>query len=220
MKVKLTETKLKQIVAGSVRMVLNESFDDNFKSAVDNALQRIKNGEDLNRVFDYCGDFQEGYATVELKEKWNWIDKKGNLLFPNCAFESCSNFHDGVALVSTPNMEHRYFIDKKGYLYDCDSWEYGTENPLGNVKGSLWNVKGVQAYKWKNFYSVYHQDDAQTKKPKNCYSVFYQDGNKANNHSLSKRDALELAMDLEDIGHEVIVARNRDYGWETIYETK
>ena len=54
----------------------------------------------------------------------------------------------------------------------------------------------------------------------NCYSVFYKDGDEANDYYLSKRDALELAMNLEDNGYEVIVAKNLGNDWETIYETK
>ena len=149
----------------------------------------------------------------------NWVDKEGKLLFPNLAFESCSDFADGIALVNTHNMTYRYFIDKEGNLYDCD-----TRKPLGNVKGSLWNVKGVRAYEWKNCYSFSYQDGVQRKKSEKCYSVFYQNGNKAgnkaNNHPLSKRDAFEIAMELEAIGHEVIVARRQGHGWVIIYETK
>lgn len=54
----------------------------------------------------------------------------------------------------------------------------------------------------------------------NCYSVFYKDGDEANDYYLSKRDALELAMNLEDDGYEVIVAKDLGNDWETIYETK
>lgn len=49
----------------------------------------------------------------------------------------------------------------------------------------------------------------------NCYSVFYKDGDEANDYYLSKRDALELAMNLEDNGYEVIVAKNLGNDWET-----
>ena len=89
--VRLTETELKQIIAESVRMVLNESFDD--------ALRRVKNGEDPNRVFDYCDDFQEGYAAVELNRKMNWIDTEGNLLSPNQWFDLCGSFSEGYAAI-------------------------------------------------------------------------------------------------------------------------
>lgn len=39
----------------------------------------------------------------------------------------------------------------------------------------------------------------------NCYSVFYKYGDEANDYLLSKKEALELAANLEDEGYEVIV---------------
>lgn len=54
----------------------------------------------------------------------------------------------------------------------------------------------------------------------NCYSVFYKDGDEANEGYLSKRDAFSLAMNIEDKGYGVIVAKNLGDHWETIYQTE
>lgn len=53
-----------------------------------------------------------------------------------------------------------------------------------------------------------------------CYSVFYKDGDEANDHYLTKREALSLAMSIEEQGYRVIVAKDLGHRWETIYKTE
>lgn len=52
------------------------------------------------------------------------------------------------------------------------------------------------------------------------YAVFYKDGEEANDYYLSNHEAMLLAMELEDAGNDVIVAKLIDNEWQTVYETK
>ena len=89
---------------------------------VNNALQRLKNGETPREVFDSCGYFKEGFICVELNRKSNWIDTNGNLLFPNQWFESGGSFIDGYARVE---LNGKYnFIDTEGnFLFPNQEFE-------------------------------------------------------------------------------------------------
>ena len=53
------------------------------------------------------------------KGKFNFIDKKGNLLSKNVWFESCRNFSEGFGLVYADNKRGWNYIDKHGgFLLD------------------------------------------------------------------------------------------------------
>ena len=52
------------------------------------------------------------------------------------------------------------------------------------------------------------------------FTVFYNDGEEANDYYLSNHEAMLLAMELEDTGNDVIVAKLIDNKWQTVYETK
>ena len=115
--VRLNESQLKQIIAEHVQEALNESF----KSIVDNAMQRLKNGENPKYVFDNCHDFSSGYARVYLKGKYNYIDTEGNLLFPNQWFDMCYDFdYSGFAKVNLKGKEN--LIDTEGNLLSPNQW--------------------------------------------------------------------------------------------------
>ena len=118
--VRLNESQLKQMIAEHVQEALNESFDEHFKSIVDNAMQRLKNGEKPEDVFDYVYDFRDGYAAVDLDNKMNWIDTEGNLLFPNQWFNNCWDFCEGYASILLKGKCN--WIDKEGNLLFPNQW--------------------------------------------------------------------------------------------------
>ena len=56
--------------------------------------------------------FSDGFARVERKDKWNFIDRQGNILL-NQWFNWVNNFYEGIAIVLRKDMLYT-FIDKKG----------------------------------------------------------------------------------------------------------
>ena len=108
-----------------VNMDFEEVFKPNnkWKITVDNAMQRIKNGEDPEYVFDECDEFSEGYARIKLNGKYNLISTKGNLASPSQWFDYCSNFKNGYAMIE---LNEKYnWIDTKGtplYKKPVDQW--------------------------------------------------------------------------------------------------
>ena len=105
-----------------IGMNFYEVFKPNnrWKEVVDNALQRLSNGENPRDVFDYCYDSIEGFAVAELNGKWNFIDTEGNLLSPNQWFDECGDFDNGFAKVYL--NEKWNFIDTEGNLLSKNQW--------------------------------------------------------------------------------------------------
>ena len=94
--------------------------NNKWNNILDNALQRLKNGEHPIVVFDNCSSFSNGYAIVELMGKQNFIDIKGNLLSPNQWFDECFDFKEGHACVEN-NLGYN-FIDTKGNILSKNQW--------------------------------------------------------------------------------------------------
>ena len=99
-----------------------------FKDALEEAQRRLKAGEHPEDVFDDVYDVNEGYAAVELYDKWNFIDKDCHYLSKRW-FENCGSFFEGYAFVTIGDKCN--FIDKNGrYLFkkwfdDCGSFFEG-----------------------------------------------------------------------------------------------
>ena len=91
---------------------------DNFTVAVEEAKRRLADGENPKNVFDWCGDFHEGFAAVVLNEKCNYIDHDGNYL-SDTWFDFCWDFYEGLARVE---LNDKYnFIGRNGN-YLSDTW--------------------------------------------------------------------------------------------------
>ena len=124
-----------------------EVFNPNNKWAelLDNVNQRLAAGESPEDVFDLCYDFQEGFAAVVLNNKWNFIDRNGNILSDKW-FEDCDDFQEGFARVI---LNHKWnFIDHEGkYLSDtwfdnCRLFKVGLAVVLLNGKYNFINREG------------------------------------------------------------------------------
>ena len=107
-----------------ISKVVNINFYEVFKpntkwkDMVDNAKQRLANGESPEGIFDNVYDFSEGYAKVELNDKWNCINKNGEFLSDKW-FDYVYNFNDGYAKVE---LNYKYnFINKNGEILS-DKW--------------------------------------------------------------------------------------------------
>ena len=59
------------MTAKEVSQVIGQNFynvflpNNKWKTIIDNALQRLANGEGINDVFDGVGEFSEGFARVD-----------------------------------------------------------------------------------------------------------------------------------------------------------
>ena len=75
-----------------------EAFKPNnkWKDLLTNVMQRLADGEDPRDVFGYVGDFNEGFALVELNGKCNFINQEGRLLSDQW-FDNVGNFNEGFA---------------------------------------------------------------------------------------------------------------------------
>jgi hypothetical protein len=114
--------------AVEISKVVNVDFYETFKpnnkwkELVQDILDRLKNGENPEVMFDYCGKFNDGYVKVKLKYKYkyNFIDTEGNLLSPNRWFDDCWDFKDGYGSVKLNNKYN--FIDTEGNLLSPNQW--------------------------------------------------------------------------------------------------
>ena len=77
--------------------VLNgeEEYNNELNKYVDDCLAK---GYELSDIFDYCGDFKNGFASVKLDEKWTFIREDGKRI-NNEWYDFCSNFANGFARV-------------------------------------------------------------------------------------------------------------------------
>lgn len=66
-------------------------------------------------VFDYVGDFHEGFAKVKVFGKYNFINPNGELLWKENEFDNVWNFSNGFARVYKEGIGYN-FINKQGEL--------------------------------------------------------------------------------------------------------
>lgn len=105
-----------------IGMNFYQTFKPNnkWKELLDNCMRRLANGEDPNDVFDYCGDFCEGFAKVKLNGKSNFINTHGELLWKGDKwFDGWGDFCEGFAKVKLNRKWN--FINTRGELL-CNEW--------------------------------------------------------------------------------------------------
>ena len=110
--------------AVEISKVVNVNFYEVFKpntkwkDMVDNAKQRLANGELPKEIFDRVEYFEDGYAKVELNDKWNLINKSGEILSDEW-FVNVDELKDGYARVY---LKGKYnFINTDGDFLS-DKW--------------------------------------------------------------------------------------------------
>src|SRR5574344_1970326 len=113
------ENNEKLHTAKQVSELLGLNFYDVFKpnnkwqDLVNSCAERVKNGEDMDDVFDNVDNFSDGFARVKLENKWNFINKEGKIIFKQW-FDNVDNFLDGFARVKLENKWN--FINKEGKI--------------------------------------------------------------------------------------------------------
>ena len=85
--------------------------------------------------YDFVGNLYNGYATVELNNKWNLVDTQGKLFSLNQWFDWIGNFYDGYASVKLNGKWN--FIDTQGKLLSPNQWF----NVVGNFYNGYVRVK-------------------------------------------------------------------------------
>ena len=110
------------------------------------ALQQLANGVDSNKVFDMVdfSGYSEGACRVELYHKWNFINKKDQLLSDQW-FDFVSQMKDGIAKVESDGKGCN-FINTKGELLS-DQW-------FDNVGGFRRGFSIVERQHKKNILSI------------------------------------------------------------------
>jgi hypothetical protein len=110
--------------AVEISKVVNVNFYETFKpntkwkDMVNNAKNRLENGESPEDVFDDFGDFVDGYAKVELNDKYNFINTDGKILSDKW-FDYVDDFSEGYAAVDLNGKKNFINTDSK---YLSDKW--------------------------------------------------------------------------------------------------
>jgi len=86
--------------------------------------------------------FSEGVASVQIDNKWGFINKKGELVIP-CIFDWPYSFSEGLAAVyNYKNGKKMGFIDKKGEFVILCIYEYANDFYEGLARVKLNNKWG------------------------------------------------------------------------------
>ena len=95
--------------------------NNKWKDLLDSVMQRLANGEDPRDVFDYVGDFNNGFAKIKLNGKWNFINQKGKLLSDQW-LDNVGNFKEGFGWVKLNNKFN--FINQEGRFLSSQWFDY------------------------------------------------------------------------------------------------
>ena len=109
-----------------ISQVIGRNFFDVFKpngrwqEIVGNAMNRLRNGESPEGVFDVCNYFNEGLAVVKLNDKWNWVRQDNGQLFSDQWYDGCGDFNEGLAVVKL-NDKCNWIRQDNGQLFS-EQW--------------------------------------------------------------------------------------------------
>jgi len=152
--------------AKEVSQVIGMNFFDVFKpnnkwkDLLTNAIQRLGNGEDPRTIFDSVDYFREGFARVNLNDKYNFINQEGRFLSDQW-FDYVGDFKEGFAVVELNGK--RNFINQECKFLSNQWFDYGDEfsEGFGRVKlNGKWNYINQEckflSNQWFEFDDVYN----------------------------------------------------------------
>lgn len=99
--------------------LLGRNFYDIFKPStkfnefVEEAMERIANGENPQDVFDNCFDFDEDFYAVNINNRYNLIHKNNNSLFGKW-YNTISQFDENGLSIVTLNDEGYNLVNRNG----------------------------------------------------------------------------------------------------------
>lgn len=110
----------------------------------DEVQELLDSGKKPETVFDIVNNFSEGFATVQLNGKWNFLNKERKLL-SNQWFDDVDSFCVGFATVC---LNHKWnFINRKGRLLS-NQWfhyVYDFRNGFASVRlNDKWNFINIE----------------------------------------------------------------------------
>ena len=77
------------------------------------------------KEYDWCKDFNNGFAVVEnSKGQYNYVNTKGEVLFPDMWFDECWDFVDGLGKVEN-DLRYNFLTPNGTFLYGdncCFNW--------------------------------------------------------------------------------------------------
>ena len=112
-----------------------------FKDGLENALNRLRNGEDPSVVFKWVGDENEGMLPVEFMGKMNYLTKDNRILM-NQWVDEARKFREGFGCVYVIGKNYN-FVNAKGQIISKTWFDeaYDFHNGFTHVKvnGKGWN---------------------------------------------------------------------------------
>ena len=127
-----------------------------FKDAVEDALGRLRNGEDANDMFESVGEEQDGMRFVGLMNKMNYLTKDNRILMSQWV-DYANDFHEGFGNIFVVGKGNN-FINTKGeiisktWFYESSDFHNGFARVYVNEKGwNYINAKGeIISQTWFN----------------------------------------------------------------------
>ena len=114
--------------AVEISKVVNVDFYETFKpntkweDMINDAKQRLKNGENPRNIFKYVSRFENGFALVELNKRYNFINSDNEIISDKW-FEDAESFDKcGFARIQLNNKHN--FINGKGEYLSKDWFDY------------------------------------------------------------------------------------------------
>ena len=133
----------------------------------DEVQPMLDNGVSPTDIFKEIGDFNDGYAKVNLNYKWNFINRNNKLL-SDTWFDWVSNFSNGYARVKLDGKWN--LLNTNGRLlsdtwYD---WVYNFSNGYARVKlDGKWNLLNTNnkllSNTWYNWVDYFHNGYARVR---------------------------------------------------------
>ena len=84
----------------------------------DEVQEMLDKGVSLNNIFEFVGDFYEGYAKVKLNGKWNFINRNNKLL-SDTWFDWVDSFYYGYAQV---RLNYKWNLINQNGKVVSDTW--------------------------------------------------------------------------------------------------
>ena len=132
----------------------------------------------LYMKYDVVGNFYNGYARVNLNNKWNYIDTQGKLVSPNQWFDWIYDFYNGYGIVKLNNKWN--YIDTRRKLLSPNQWFDGVGNFYNgyarvklNGKWNLINTQGnmVSPNQWFDWIYDFYNGYARVKLNGKWYKI-------------------------------------------------
>jgi hypothetical protein len=90
--------------------------NNNWQNLLSEVKEKISLGVPYDKIFDRVGVFNDGYAWVEINDKWNFINTNGEFISDKW-FDWIEDFNDGYAAVSL-NGKYNFINTNGGFIRD------------------------------------------------------------------------------------------------------